>query len=259
MEVGRFTVVELIGEGATALVYRARSGDEEVALKLLRPELARDPQRRARFLRESRVAAEVQGRHLVPVLETGEADGVPFLALPLYPESLASLLDEGPLPPERVAALVADVATALDALHARGLAHRDVKPSNIMLDADGRAQLADFGLATGHEWTRLTREGALVGTAHYVAPELIMGEPATPATDLYALGCVAYHCLVGTPPFAGKSLLEVGFAHLAEEPERPDVSDALADACLAALEKEPGGRPATATAYALLMRTGARS
>jgi serine/threonine-protein kinase len=257
--IGRFTLGEPLGEGATAIVFRAADGVEQVALKLLRPELALDPERRARFLREARVAREVQGRHLVPVLETGEADGLPFLALPLYPRSLAAVLAAGPLGPERVAAVVADVAAALDALRAGGLVHRDVKPSNILLDAEGRAQLADFGLATARDWTRLTRDGALVGTPHYVAPELVAGADATPASDLYSLGCVAYHCLVGRPPFGGRSLLEVGFAHLAEEPPPTGLPAPLEEACLAALAKEPADRPTTATAYAFLLRTGARS
>jgi serine/threonine-protein kinase len=137
--------------------------------------------------------------------------------------------------------------------------HRDVKPSNVLIDEDDRAQLADFGLATARDWTRLTRDGALVGTPHYVAPELIAGDPATPASDVYSLGCVAYHCLVGRPPFGGRSLLEVGYAHLAEEPPPPSLPAPLAEACLAALAKEPSARPPSATAYALLLRTGARS
>jgi len=178
---------------------------------------------------------------------------------PLYPSSLADLLDAGALPAPRAAALLADVAAALDALHARGLVHRDVKPSNVLLDANGRAQLADFGLATASDWTRLTRDGALVGTPHYVAPELVAGETATSASDVYSLGCVGYHCLTGAPPFAGRRLLQVGFAHLSEEPPPPDLPPALAEACLAPLAKEPPDRPPTATAYALLVRTGARS
>jgi serine/threonine-protein kinase len=257
--IGRYTVAEQLGEGATALVFRASDGEREVALKLLRPEQARDPERRARFLREARVAAEVQGRHLVPVLEAGEDEGQPFLALPLYATSLARVLDEGPLQPGRAADLVTDVAAALDALHGRGLVHRDVKPSNVLIDGEDRAQLADFGLATARDWTRLTRDGALVGTPHYVAPELVAGDQATAASDVYSLGCVAYHCLVGRPPFGGRSLLEVGYAHLAEEPPPPPLAPPLAEACLAALAKEPSARPSTATAYALLLRTGARS
>jgi serine/threonine protein kinase len=257
--IASYTLHEQLGEGATAVVFRATDGSSEVALKLLRPEQARDPERRARFLREARVAAEVQGRHLVPVLAAGDEDGQPFLALPLYPESLAQLLGAGPLDAQRAAALVTDVAAALDALHARGLVHRDVKPSNVLLDGEARAHLADFGLATARDWTRLTRDGALVGTPHYVAPELVAGEPATSATDVYSLGCVAYHCLAGRPPFGGRSVLEVGFAHLAEEPAPPPGPPALAEACLAALEKEPSARPPSATAYALLLRTGARS
>ena len=257
--IGGYALGEQLGEGATALVFRASDGEREVALKLLRPEQARDPERRARFLREARVAAEVQGRHLVPVLAAGEDDGQPFLALPLYPGSLARLLEAGPLAPVRAAALVTDVAAALDALHGRGLVHRDVKPSNVLVDLDGRAQLADFGLATARDWTRLTQGGALVGTPHYVAPELVAGEAATGASDVYSLGCVAYHCLVGRPPFGGRSLLEVGYAHLAEEPPPPALAAPLAEACLAALAKEPSARPPSATAYALLLRTGARS
>jgi serine/threonine-protein kinase len=257
--IGAYTLRERLGDGATAIVFRATSPEGDVALKLLRPESARDPARRARFVREARVAAEAAGRHLVPVLAAGEEDGQPFLALPLYPETLAGLLERDPLAPERAAALVTDVAAALDVLHARGLVHRDVKPSNVLLDAAGRAHLADFGLATAHDWTRLTREGALVGTPHYVAPELVAGEDASSASDIYSLGCVAYHCLAGRSPFAGRGALEVGFAHLEEEPAPPPVGAPLAEACLAALAKEPAARPATASAYALLLRTGARS
>src|SRR2546423_1879280 len=159
--IGGYELAEQLGEGATALVFRASDGQREVALKLLRPEQARDPERRARFLREARVAAEVQGRHLVPVLAAGEDDGRPVLGLPLYSGSLAQRLDAGPLASRRAAALVTDVAAALDALHGRGLVHRDVKPSNVLVDAEDRAQLADFGLATARDWTRLTRDGAL--------------------------------------------------------------------------------------------------
>src|SRR5207248_5735794 len=132
----------------------------------------------------------------------------------------------------------------LDALHARGVIHRDVKPSNVLLDADGEAVLTDFGLARGADSTQLTRDGQIVGSLHYLAPELIEGSPATPASDVYALGCLLHECLAGEPPFAGGSAAEIAFSHLAEAPpdpreRRPELSDELTAALVAALEKDP--------------------
>ena len=156
--------------------------------------------------------------------------------------------------------IVADVAAGLTALHRNGLVHRDVKPSNVLLD-DGRALLTDFGLAKGAALTVLTRPGQLVSTPQYLAPELLEGGDASAASDLYALGCVAFECLTGRPPFTG-TVLEVSLAHLDDDPPdprelRPDLGEELARVALGAVAKDPAGRPATPAMYANLLRAAA--
>ncbi len=153
--------------------------------------------------------------------------------------------------------LITEIAGALSAVHAAGLVHRDVKPSNIILrEDDGSAALSDFGLAKGAGYTQLTRPGQIVGTLDYLAPERIMGEEATPASDVYALGCVAFECFSGQPPFAGRGPLQVGMAHLEETPPDPfeGRDDALCSAVLTPLAKDPAERPIPASAYADLLR-----
>ena len=251
-----------MGEGASGVVYRARHRDtgEVVALKVLRDEIAADPVLLHRFRREAAIAAEVPHPHLVPVLDAGEDDGQRYLASRYVSgESLADRLARGPLELQALLRVVGHAAAGLDALHRHGLVHRDVKTSNIMLDADGTAALTDFGLARGHASTALTRPGRLLGTLAYLAPELIRGERATPATDVYALGCVAYACATGSPPFASGSVLQVGLAHLEDEPRdplelRPDLPAPLGPALLQALAKHPHARPRSPLAYAELLR-----
>ena len=246
-----------LGEGATGVVYEAL--DERgvaVALKLLRPELTGDAALRARFEREARLARDLQSKHVAPILDHGAT----YLVLPLYAGgSLADRLRErGPLDETETCDLAAQLARGLDALHGRGILHRDVKPSNILFTADGAAVLADFGLARSHDSTRLTLEGQVLGTPYYLAPELIEGLDATPASDLYALGCVLYECVVGEPPFVAGHLSELGFAHLVEPPpdprvRRPHLPADFAFALLTALEKKPSARPPTATALARML------
>jgi eukaryotic-like serine/threonine-protein kinase len=172
--------------------------------------------------------------------------------------SVAARLVGGSLAVEATIRIVSDVAAGLDALHRAGIVHRDVKPSNVMLRDDGSATLTDFGLAKGIAYTVLTRPGQVVGTLDYLAPEVIRGGEATPASDIYALGCVAFECLAGAPPFADRSLFGVGSAHLEEEPPEPPTSPQLAWALLRALEKEPAERPPTARTYARLLQVAAR-
>ena len=261
---GPYRLESVLGEGGMGLVFKAhRDGDDRpVALKVLKRQLSGDFIFQQRFKQEARAAAEVHDRHLVAILESAESDGRHYIASD-YVDG-GSLTDrvaaDGPLPVADVVRVVTEVAAGLDALHEAGVMHRDIKPSNVLFDSDGTAMLTDFGLAKGRAYTVLTRPGQVMGTLDYLAPELIRGKPATPATDVYALGCVAFECVVGRAPFGDKSAFQVGLAHLDEPPpdpgaERPDLPEGFAAAILSALEKEPEQRPATAGAYASLLRT----
>ena len=263
---GAYRVESVLGEGGMGKVFGARREDgTQVALKILKPELAGDYVFQHRFSQEARAAAEVHNEHLVPIFEAAEADGIHYLAVAFLPGgSLADrLAAEGTLSAADASQVIADIALGLDALHGAGIVHRDVKPGNVLFDADGTAKLTDFGLAKGRAYTVLTQPGQVIGTLDYLAPELIRGEPATPSSDVYALGCVAYECVVGAAPFAEKTFFEIGLAHLEEAPvdpreKRPELPPALAAAILATLEKEPGSRPASAAAFAdLLSAAGA--
>ena len=248
---------DLLGEGATAHVYEA---GPDVVVKVLKPALACDPVLRSRFLREARAAAQVSHPRLVPVLAFGEWEGRLWLSLPrLTGGSLADVLRSGPLAVPDAVRLAEDLAGGLDALHRGGIVHRDVKPSNVLFHEDGNAHLADFGLAKDGAWTALTAGGAALGTPQYLAPEVIAGEEATPASDLYSFGCVLWEALAGEPPFAGRSLLELGLAHLEEEPPDPGLPEGIAFALRAALAKAPARRPRTAHALAAMLGVAAVS
>jgi len=262
--VGRYTLEVPLGEGAIGVVFSATAADgTRVALKLLRPELADDAVALARFAREVRLSQAVGARHLVPILELGETNGLTYLVMPYYRGgSLAVRIRAlGRLAVDETLDLAAQLGRGLDSLHDRGIVHRDVKPSNVLLDDEGIAALTDFGLARAKDWTRITHADQVLGTPHYVAPELIAGLEATQASDVYALGCLLYECLVGEPPFAARSLAELGFAHLTETPpdpreRRPDLPAELARTLLVALEKDPAGRPTTGTALARMLHVG---
>jgi serine/threonine-protein kinase len=264
--VGRFTLEERLGEGGVGVVYRAsdRDAGETVALKLLKGELSSDPGFVHRFEREARIARTVQHRHLVPVVDAGEAGGVHYLAARFYPHgSLDDRLREGPLPADRILRLAAGLGAALDTLHQLGIVHRDVKPANVMLEEAGDGALTDFGLAKGAASTRLTQVGHVLGSIEYMAPELIGGGEATPASDVYAFGCLLHACVAGTPPFTRSTFLQTGFAHLEDDPPdatagRPDLPAGFGSAIRLALVKEPEKRPATATTVARLLAAGAR-
>jgi serine/threonine-protein kinase len=231
-----------------------------VALKILRAELSGDETFRQRFVHEARAAGAVRHKHLVPIEDAGEADGHPYLAVAFVRGQTleARLAKEGPLPIDDLVRVVAHVASGLDALHGAGIVHRDVKPSNVMLDESGGANLTDFGLAKGRAYTVLTKPGMVMGTLDYLAPEMLRGQPATPASDIYALGCLAYECTAGRAPFSDKSMFELASAHLNVEPQDPcanrsDAPEGLSFAILQALAKEPEKRPPTATAYATML------
>src|SRR4051794_8690695 len=252
-----YRVEALIGRGGMGDVYRAvdeRLG-RPVALKVLNDGVASDERYRARLLEESRRAASLDHPNVVPVYEAGEADGRLFLAMRYVPgtDLKALLRREGVLAPRRALAIAAQVADALDAAHRRGLVHRDVKPSNVLLDqADGRehAYLADFGLTQSMSELVPAADGRFTGTVDYVAPEQIRGDAVDGRADEYGLACLVFECLTGTVPYRGASGLGALFAHL--EAPLPEVGERRVglppdlDAVFArGLAKDPGDRFAT--------------
>jgi predicted ATPase/class 3 adenylate cyclase len=266
--VAGYLLEEQVGAGGMAVVFRAR--DERlgrlVALKVLASPLAADAEFRQRFLRESRAAAAVDDPHIIPVYEAGEADGVLFIAMRYVPGSDVHTLvrREGPLPAGRAAGIVSAVASALDAAHAAGLAHRDVKPANMLMDARaGRPDhvyLSDFGLskpALGA--TGLTRTGQFLGTPDYVAPEQLAGQPVDGRADQYALACAAFELLAGSPPFHREDAMAVIYAHISQPPplltsQRPDLPAAADQVLARALAKAPAERYATCCEFADALR-----
>ena len=260
---GDYRLDAVLGEGGMGIVFRATRGDGEVvALKVLKSEFIEDDLFHQRFGQEARAAAEVRHPNLVPIIEAGEADGRVYLAV-VYAEG-GTLEDRlyqrgGRLAIDETVRLAAELSGGLDALHAAGMVHRDIKASNVVFDAEGHGMLTDFGLAKGRAYTVLTRPGQILGTLDYLAPELVKGERATPASDIYALGCAVYECLTGKTPFGDKTLFQIGLAHLEEEPPnlstvRAEVEPELGRAVVSALEKDPAARPQSAGAYAGLLQ-----
>ena len=263
--IGSWQVEALIAEGGMGRVYRARSSDgQEAALKLVKSDLAHDAVFRKRFELEASIAERVEHPHVVPVLDSGEHDGTPYLAQRLIRGgSLDDRLErEGALDIDFALRVCSEVASGLDALHATGLFHRDVKPANILLDEAETAYITDFGLAKDSQGSLLTRPGQTLGSLDYMAPEQIRAEEITAATDVYALACVMYECVTGKPPFADRQGMRALWAHLQDEPPdateaRPDLPQAFASELRRALAKDPAERPASASALAAAL-TSAR-
>ncbi len=259
-----YRIESLLGRGGMGAVYLAtdeRLG-RKVALKILTPALADDAAFRDRFVAESRVAASLDHPNVVPVFEAGEVDGRLFIAMRYVDGTdLARLIeDRGPLPLDLALRVVEQVAGALDAAHAAGLVHRDVKPGNVLLtDTEGgvHAYLVDFGLTkqVGGGAANMTRTGQFVGSIEYVAPEQIEGRGVDARTDVYALGCLAYECLAGVPPFHRTSEMATLTAHIKDPPpsllgSRPDLPGGMDQAIGRALAKDPEARFPSAGAFA---------
>jgi serine/threonine-protein kinase len=265
--IGRYTVQSRLAEGGMGEVYRATGPHGEVvALKLLKSALSSDHVVRRRFDREARIAQRVTHPYVVPVLAVGTHAGIPYMAqMFMRGGSLAERLErEGVLSIESAVTMLCQVAGGLDAIHAAGLIHRDVKPANILLNEEGAAHIADFGLAKDSEGTQLTKPGQALGSLDYISPEQIRADKATPAADVYGLGCVMFACIEGHPPFSGHGGMSVLWAHLREPPpepgaSRPDMPSGLAEAILSALEKDAAARPQTASEYARLVADAARA
>jgi tRNA A-37 threonylcarbamoyl transferase component Bud32 len=259
---GRYRLVRPIGGGGMGEVWEADDTvlGRRVALKVLVQELAEDPRATRRFVREARATAKLTHPNVTRVYDFGRDESVPYLVMELLEgDTLADRLAGGPLPPGEAARICAVVADALDAAHGRGIVHRDVKPSNVMLTPAGGVKVMDFGIAAATDETHSTTGSGLYGTAAYISPERAAGQPATPAADVYSLGAVLYELLTGRPPFVGDSPLLVVRAHLHERPRpvrelAPWVPTRLADACEATLAKDPAHRPSSAAALAIRLR-----
>jgi serine/threonine-protein kinase len=255
---GPYRLEAVLGEGGMGCVFRAHreTDGETVALKVLKPGLATQEEYARRFAHEARATAEVHHPSLVALLEVASHEGRPCLAMRyLTGRSLEDRLRDGPLGIGETVAVCRQVGAGLDALHAAGLVHRDVKSSNVIVDEGGSATLADFGLARGEGYSWLTQPGQVMGTIDYMAPELIMGERATPRSDVYSLGCLVWECLAGRRPFAGRDMTELAMAILREPPqdpcaERTDANVELSLRVREALAKDPVRRPASASEYA---------
>src|ERR1700761_6461642 len=205
---GKYQIRQLLGKGGMGEVYEAYDTDKgrTVALKLLTDQYAQDETFRTRFLRESRAAAVLQEPHVIPIHDWGEIDNILYIDMRLIKgQTLHDLLKTRALEPQRAVDIIRQIAAALDAAHAQGLIHRDVKPQNIIVTPDDFAYLVDFGIAEAKGDTHLTKAGYQVGSWDYMAPERFGDQEATPAVDIYSLACVLYEALTGGKPFPGHS------------------------------------------------------
>jgi len=264
-EFGGYHVDGLLGQGGMGKVYKATGPDDSrVALKLVKQDYAQDETFRRRFSREARIAQTVKHPNVVPVVATGEHDGIPYMAQQFIDgESLDEQLKRhGPLDTATAVKICTDVAAGLEALWAAGMVHRDIKPANILIDEEGRGWITDFGLAKDTQGSLLTLPGQALGSMDYMAPEQIRGEEVSAATDIYALGCVMYECMCGRPPFADVQGMRILWAHLQDPPPdpvslRPDLPPEFAKVLMTALEKDREKRPARAGEYAQMLAAAA--
>jgi eukaryotic-like serine/threonine-protein kinase len=251
----RYEVGRLLGSGGMAEVFEGRDRllDRRVAIKVPLAQHARDPEFAHRFRREAQAAASLSHPGVVAVYDTGSENGTHFIVMEYVDgRTLKDVIRaEAPLYPGRAAEIAADVCAALAAAHARGLVHRDVKPANIMLTADGRVKLMDLGIARAAVGETVTQTAAMLGTAQYISPEQAQGQTVDYRSDLYSLGCCLYEMLTGTVPFRGATPVAIAYRHVREDPApprllNPDVPPALEAVCLKAMAKRPEARYQTA-------------
>lgn len=244
----RYTLADRIAIGGMGEVWRATDQvlGRKVAIKLLSPSLADQPGFARRFREEARHTAQLTHPNIAAVFDYGEDSGASWLVMELVEgKPLSQLIGEGPLPPRRVSAIMAQAALALQAAHENGVIHRDVKPANILIRTDGSVKLTDFGIARAVDAAPITRTGEVMGTAQYISPEQAMGKPVGPASDLYALGVVAHEMLTGERPFDEGSPVATAMAHIHNPPPPlpASVPEPLAGVIMASLSKDAAARP----------------
>ena len=260
---GRYRVGHRLGDGGMAIVYLGHDLllGRDVAIKTLRPQFAADPTVRSRFEREARAAASLSHPNIIDVYDVGEESGAPYIVMELIRgQTLKEIIAaDAPFHPDDVAELLGQVGGALDYAHAHGYVHRDVKPANILVDAHGRARIADFGIAKSLADAELTEHGSGFGTAAYVSPEQAEGLMATPASDVYSAGVLAYEMLTGTLPFNAETPLGLAMRHVhdpAPPPSRraPTLSAQVDGIVLRALDKDPTRRWPSLAAFSHALR-----
>jgi serine/threonine protein kinase len=249
---GDYRIEGIVGAGRMGVVYLAMDpSGRKVALKVLRDDVAIDPIYRERFRREGRMLAALNHPHVIPIHGMGEIDGQLYIATRLTANTLRDLIVAGPIAVDDAIAILAAVGDALDAAHAAGVVHRDIKPANVLMDPGPRVYLTDFGLARDPTGFALTAPGQVLGTIDYMAPELLEGVRIGPATDIYALACLAVEVLTGQVPFPRDNDAATTYAHVMGSPpsvseRRPELPVALDEVIAAGMAKSPDDRPATA-------------
>jgi beta-lactam-binding protein with PASTA domain/tRNA A-37 threonylcarbamoyl transferase component Bud32 len=256
---GRYRLVELLGQGGMATIFRATDSQlgRDVAVKVLRPEYGRDPDFVARFRMEAQSVASLSSPNIVVVHDFGMDPAGPFIVMDYVDgEDLATLLRRtGPLSPSRAARIAAEVGRALAVAHSRGIIHRDIKPGNILLAHDGRVQVTDFGIARAIAEAQMTLPGTTLGSVQYMSPEQARGEPATERSDLYSLGVVLFEMLAGRRPFEGDSAASIAMARLTPPVPMPStyragIPPVLEAICRKAMAIDPMDRFSSANAMA---------
>jgi predicted Ser/Thr protein kinase len=255
-QLGIYRIVAPLGEGGMAAVYKAYQPgmDRYVALKILPRHFASDPQFVARFKQEAQVLAKLQHPHILPVFDFGEAEGYTYIVMPFIESgTLIDLLKGQPLPLQKIRRIVSQLGDALDYAHSRGLVHRDVKPSNVLLDERGNCLLTDFGLAKIVEGSmNLTTSGAVLGTPAYMSPEQGLGQTPDGRSDIYSLGVILYEMATGRAPFKAETPMAVMIKHIHDPLPmptsiNPKLIDPVERVILKAMAKEPADRYATAS------------
>ena len=253
---GRYELDSRIAIGGMGEVWEATDHviGRTVAIKILKDEYMGDPGFLERFRAEARHAALVNHEGIASVFDYGEENGSAFLVMELVPgEALSTILErEGSLSTDKTLDIVAQTAAALQAAHAAGLVHRDIKPGNLLITPDGRVKITDFGIARIADQVPLTATGQVMGTVQYLSPEQASGHPASPATDIYSLGIVAYECLAGKRPFTGESQVAIAMAQIndAPPPLAATIAEPVRNFVMSMIAKKPEDRPATASAVA---------